>query len=270
MNTKVLAPEHLACFEKQGYVHIREAFRRANALAMQEFMWSRLKALHNIERSDRSTWSDNTNGLNKSAKASVYSGIGSHRLCSTINQLLGPGAWQVPKSWGGFLITFPQGSRDSWELTRKNWHWDGKPSDHFKALNGLFILMLFSHIEPRGGGTLLLSGSHQLISRFVEAGRQKQKPINLNRFRLSHPWIAELAGMKSRIKDRNERLQYLHAEGYGGRWSVGTGHRSDRRAGRRLSMPSVNISCCFLQPLGRTAFHARQENSKTRHGLIKG
>ena len=209
MNTKVLAPEHLACFEKQGYVHIREAFRRANALAMQEFMWSRLKALHNIERSDRSTWSDNTNGLNKSAKASVYSGIGSHRLCSTINQLLGPGAWQVPKSWGGFLITFPQGSRDSWELTRKNWHWDGKPSDHFKALNGLFILMLFSHIEPRGGGTLLLSGSHQLISRFVEAGRQKQKPINLNRFRLSHPWIAELAGMKSRIKDRNERLQYF-------------------------------------------------------------
>lgn len=207
MKDSVLSAKDLACFEQQGYIRVPEAFSSSDALAMQDFMWSQLKARHDVERADRSTWSHYKGGLNKSADNPIYQSVAAPRMCAAIDQLLGVGAWERPRSWGGFLVTFPQGSPDAWELTAKNWHWDGKPYNHLTGLNGLFIFTLYSHIEPCGGGTLLASGSHRLINHFFESGRRDQTPVSMNHFRLSHLWIAELCGVTSRIKDRKERVQ---------------------------------------------------------------
>ena len=211
--SNVLTPEELACFEQRGYVRVPAAFARADALAMQEFMWSQLRAGNGIEREDRSTWSHAYHcvmGLNRGAEDPVYRAIAAPRLCGAIDQLLGAGAWSVPKSWGGFLVTFPQGPPDTWDLTAKGWHWDGNPNDHLYGLGGLFVFTLFSDIRPRGGGTLLVPGSHRLINRFFErlapeVNCQKQKPLK-ERFVKSHPWFAELTGGVPDSANRAQRF----------------------------------------------------------------
>jgi len=212
MQHSVLSTEDLTCFEQQGYIRVPEAFPQSLALGMQDFMWLQLKALHGVERTDCSTWSHYEGGLNKTAEAPIYVDIAAPRMCAAIDQLLGARLWAVPRSWGGFLVTFPQRTSGSWALTTKNWHWDGKPSQHLPSLNALFILTLFSQIEPCGGGTLLVSGSHRLIRHFFESGRRHQTPVSLNEFRLSYPWIAELSGITSKIKDHQERIQYFMQE----------------------------------------------------------
>lgn len=209
MHDNVLTPQDLATFEDQGFLPLRAAFAPADALAMQDFMWAQLHVSQGVERSNPATWSHYAGGLNKSGAAPVYRGIAAPRLCAAIDQLLGAGAWQVPKSWGGFLITFPEGALDTWELTRKNWHWDGKPGEHRHGLRGLFIFTLYSHIAPGGGGTLLAAGSHRLIQHFFETSRGDGTPIDMQHFRLAHPWLAELTGITARRKDRDARIDYF-------------------------------------------------------------
>ena len=51
-----LTPADLQRFERDGYVVVRQAFARADALAMEERWWSELAATHGIRRDDRSSW----------------------------------------------------------------------------------------------------------------------------------------------------------------------------------------------------------------------
>jgi hypothetical protein len=205
----VLTPEEVAAFEQRGFVQVPAAFARADALAMQEFMWEQLRAGSGIERDNPSTWSY-AHGLNRTAEDPIYEAIAAPRLCGAMDQLLGAGMWDAPKSWGGFLVTFPRGTPDTWDLTSKDWHWDGNPDDHLRGLGGLFVFTLFSDIRPRGGGTLIASGSHRLIHRFFErlppeVSRQKQKPLK-QRFSASHPWLAELTGAVPHSTNRVQRF----------------------------------------------------------------
>jgi hypothetical protein len=51
-----LTPADLQRFERDGYVVVRQAFRRADALAMEGRWWAELADTHGIRRDDRSTW----------------------------------------------------------------------------------------------------------------------------------------------------------------------------------------------------------------------
>lgn len=177
-------------------------------------MWSELKARNGIDRHDRSTWRRPVSGLNRSAAHEVYAGIAGERLCATADQLLGVGNWRVPRSWGGFLITFPSGyTLHDWPLSSKNWHWDGKPSDHQRGMRSLFVFTLFSRIQHGGGGTLLLQGSHRLIDRFCSISKNDNKPITRERFLLTHPWLAELAGLTTGAQGSPQRIERFMKEG---------------------------------------------------------
>jgi hypothetical protein len=163
-----------------------------------------------IDRHDRSTWPVGAwAGLKDSAL--LESGIAAPRLCGAINQLLGPDTWSVPERWGGFLITFPMGIPQTWELTDKAWHWDDTLINHFgQRSTGLFIFTLFSDVQSRGGGTLFVSGSHRLIEQFYHRlppadQRLKQKPLK-NRFAESQSWLAELTGLTSESHHRAQRF----------------------------------------------------------------
>lgn len=43
-------------FERDGYVVVRQAFSRADGLAMEKQWWRELEGTHGIRRDDRSSW----------------------------------------------------------------------------------------------------------------------------------------------------------------------------------------------------------------------
>ena len=205
----VLSPEAITSFAQQGYVHLPQAFARADALAIQATIWSQMQA-HGFDRQDRSTWPVGSwQGVQD--QPALERGIAAPRLCGAINQLLGPNNWRLPRRWGGYLISFPQGAPEDWTLTDNNWHWDDTLINHYgNRSTGLFILTLFSEVQAHGGGTLLVSGSQRLIEQFFArlspADQQlKQKPLKL-RFAQSHPWLAELTGQSSEAINRRQHF----------------------------------------------------------------
>jgi hypothetical protein len=209
MGINTLSPEDLAGFEQHGYVRLPEAFSRTDALAIQDFIWSQMRE-QAIDRYDRSTWTAGAwAGLKDNAL--LERGIAAPRLCEAINQVLGSGVWSVPERWGAFLITFPMGVSQTWELTDQAWHWDNTLVNHFgQRTTGLFIFTLYSDIQPRGGGTLLVSGSHRLIEQFYHRlspadQHLKQKSLK-SRFAQSQSWLAELTGLTYESNNRTQRF----------------------------------------------------------------
>lgn len=203
-----LSAQDTAFFEENGYLHVKGAFPRESALAIQDYMWSQLKALNGIDRDDRSTWTRRWSGLNRSGKHPIYRQIAGKRLCGAIDGLLGPGRWEVPSSWGGFLITFPADDDKAWRLTTEQWHWDGNPAGQLNGMTGLFIFTFFSSVAPGGGGTVIVSGSHRLVVRFFDSLTadecQRKQRVLKRRFSQSQPWLAELTGY---APDRGNRIR---------------------------------------------------------------
>jgi hypothetical protein len=51
-----LTPSDIQRFERDGYLVVRQAFSRADALAMEERWWQELEDTHGICPDDRSSW----------------------------------------------------------------------------------------------------------------------------------------------------------------------------------------------------------------------
>ena len=84
----VLSSDDVSSFQERGHVHLSQAFDPRSALRMQDFMWSELKRLNGIDRSDRTTWTEPKRGLNKTGRHGIYKDIGSPRLFAAIDELL--------------------------------------------------------------------------------------------------------------------------------------------------------------------------------------
>jgi hypothetical protein len=74
----------------------------------------------------------------------------------------------------GFIINFRDGARRPWEppsAQSPGWHKDGDFFRHFldSPEQGLLTLILWSDIEPRGGGTFVASDSVPVVARFLAA-----------------------------------------------------------------------------------------------------
>lgn len=207
----VLSPEDVACFEQQGYVYLPQAFSRADALAIKDSFWSQMQE-QGIDRDDRSTWpTDLWPRLKLKDTPSLERTITTPRLREAIHQLLGSANWRVPHRWGSYLISFPTGVAQDWELTSQGWHWDDTLMNHFGYCNtGLFVFTFYSDVQAQGGGTLVVPGSHRLIEQFFHRlspadQHLKQKSLK-KRFAQSQPWFAELVGLTSESTNRTQQF----------------------------------------------------------------
>jgi hypothetical protein len=210
----MLTDQQLKDFDTKGWVRLKQAFAPQAALKMQDFMWEQLGQMHGINRKDPSTWIRHFSGLNKKTRDSVYREVGTPRLFGAVDQLLGKDRWQRPPGWGGFLVSPPDSDEGPWDVINNQWHWDGDPAHQVDGINALFTLTFYSTVEPGGGGTLLLEGSHRLIVPFFrplgpDRSGFKQKPLK-RRFLQSHPFLAELNGY---APDQGDRVRRFMQEG---------------------------------------------------------
>ena len=202
--SRTLTSSDIQRFEHDGYVVVKEAFARADALAMQERWWSELEAVHDIRREDRSSWRPIPGDLKGAKHDPIQARILTRQVRGVLDDLLGEGAWAPPKDWGRPIVTFPEPG--PWEPPSHFWHWDTPWELYLDRPKGLFVVSFIGSVAPRSGGTLVLCGSPRLLTR-QERGipadqRRGSATKPWDRFHRSHPWLMALTGKAPSPADR--------------------------------------------------------------------
>ncbi len=152
---------------EKGYIRVEQAFSPVDAEAMSDLLWSIFSREFGIERSDPSTWD---RPFRKrpllEAGTSLFDDLLTDKLAAVVDELLGAGAWEWPSSWGDFLITFP--NAEAWALPHAGWHEDWGFDTSCEPLRFFKTFAYLNRVEPGGGGTLVVEGSHLLAGRYGE------------------------------------------------------------------------------------------------------
>jgi hypothetical protein len=199
-----LSPSDIAAFERDGYVVVRQAFARDDALAMEGRWWAELEGSHGIRRDDRSSWRQIPGDLKASKRDPVQARILSARVRGVLDDLLGKDAWEPPRDWGRTIVTFPEPG--AWDVPSHFWHWDSGWELYLDRPMALFVVSFIGEVGPQGGGTLILSGSPRLVvqqERLIPADRRRDPDVKpWDRFHVSHPWLMALTGEAASPADR--------------------------------------------------------------------
>jgi hypothetical protein len=158
-------------------------------------VWARLARLGAAE-DDPATWATaDVTGLSKAIKRdAAFAALGSPVVVrGAVDDLLGRGAWDPPREWGTIMLTFP-GQARPWLLPARSWHadygWDFYPEPLF----GVKVFAFVAEVGPRGGGTLVITGSHRVTARFATALPQGQPFAGhlLHRYLRGDEWFRAL------------------------------------------------------------------------------
>ncbi len=191
-------------FERDGYVVVRQAFSRADGLAMERQWWRELEDAHSISPGDRFGWHQITGDLKAAKHDPIQAKILTERVRGVLDDLLGKDAWSPPGNWGRVLVTFPEPG--PWDVPTKRWHWDNPSELHLDHPTALFVVSFVGSVTPRGGGTLILSGSPRLLiqqDRRIPADQRLGLGTRLwSRFGRSDPWLMALTGQAPSPVDR--------------------------------------------------------------------
>lgn len=211
----IFTPDEIADYEALGYLRVKEAFPRAAALEMQDFMWSELKRMHGILRDDSATWPTDERlpqkwtslHLNQSKNHNAYDPIATPRLMQAYEELAGEQQARYKQSWGAFIVNFPERSGRPWGLDHR-WSIYNDPDRAWM----LRVALFFSDVGPRAGGRLVVEGSHHLVQSFYAqlkpSERMGQK--HRDRFFYTHPYFAELTRKIADKGDRTRRFMEEH------------------------------------------------------------
>ncbi|HEY1821355.1 MAG TPA: hypothetical protein VGG83_15635 [Trebonia sp.] len=191
-----LTPADVQRFERDGYLVVRQAFARADGLAMERQWWRELEDTHGIRPDDRSSWRQIRGDLKAAKRDPLQAKILTERVGGVFDDLLGKDAWPRPRNWGRSLVTFPEPG--AWEVPTGHWHWDNPCELHLDRPRAPFVVSFIGSVGPRGGGTLILSGSPRLLieqeRRIPESQRSGLGALPWDRFHRSHPWLMALTG----------------------------------------------------------------------------
>jgi hypothetical protein len=162
--------------------------------AMTDRMW-RFFERRGMRRDHPSTWSVGYRGKNQGLRQSgVFNRFANDVTNALLDELLGTGWWAEAEAWGPALVTWPQPG--PWQLPHKVWHFDvpGRGNPDRPEVARLFGFI--SEVGARGGGTLVVEGSHELVRRMVAAAPSQDAGTSSDLRRAlnaRHPWFAALA-----------------------------------------------------------------------------
>jgi hypothetical protein len=201
--------------ERTGWARIDGAVDAAAAGRMADAVWATLAA-RGVERERRSTWPAGLVGKHqKLRKRRVFDAFGAAPATTAVaDRLLGAGGWHDEAAWGPALITFPEPG--PWAVPHKVWHLDlpGRGDPDRPAAVRLFGYV--SDVGPRGGATLVVEGSHELVRRMVAAapGHDAGGSADLRRRLVAeHPWFRALGSEPSTDGDGDGRVRQFMVDG---------------------------------------------------------
>lgn len=190
-------------FERTGIVKLQGVFSVDDAARMREVVWAELDERYGMRADDPSTWNgeQHLSGLKRTKKHRAFDAILGPALEGALDDLLGPG-WERPHHQGQVLVTMPDATE--WRVPHQLWHTD---VGYEVAPRGVKHWAFLDKVEPGGGGTVQLAGSHRLLSRYLEGKSSNELNHGQVRdgFLRSHPWLRMLT-RDDGAPDRNERL----------------------------------------------------------------
>jgi hypothetical protein len=245
-------------FERDGYVVVRQAFSRADGLAMEGQWWRELEGTHGIRRDDCSSWRQIPGDLKAAKRDPLQARILTERVRGVFDDLLGQAAWPPPRDWGRPLVTFPEPG--AWDVPARLWHWDNPCDLHLDHPRALFVVSFIGSVAPHGGGTLILSGSPRLLiqqerripakpaARFDRHAKGPVPPLSP---------LAHGAHGTNAVTCRPDRR--LHGQGNHRRRRAPSRGRVDGRAGGHGLLPSRHGPLRRAEPGHAAALHADQD-----------
>lgn len=187
-------------FEETGVIRLRGAFSTSEAAEMREAVWGYAARKNGLRVDDRRTWPEGFagvgwKGLRRSAVFDPF--VGNPAVNETLRVIFGDDGWTPPKAGTQLLVTFP--ASGPWTMP-DGWHIDcGFERPTWPAF-AVKLFGFFDTVEPEGGGTMILPGSHRVVERYREtlppgtgAGKENWQP-----FMRQDPWLAELMRGDSR------------------------------------------------------------------------
>jgi hypothetical protein len=191
-------------FHATGIMKIEGAFSDDDAARMQDVLWGELNKRYQIERDDPATWDRHEPwGLRTTKKSGVFSPICGEPVAAVLDELFGAGGWERPKHYGNVLVTMP--TPGEWRVPHKIWHSDFQPTLPHDRVTVVKLWALFDDIEPGGGGTPQLAGSHRAFARYLEHTNECDYKRAKFGFLRSDPWLRALANDDG-DPQRNERF----------------------------------------------------------------
>lgn len=179
-------------FWTHGWVRLERAVSLDAAAAMRDVVWREL-ADFGIDRDDASTWTvERPAHLQRLKEDAAFAAVGSGRLFKALDAIFDGAAYPAPKNWGALFAAFPTAA--AWRLPTEGWHIDAYYGGALRPTGGVKIHMLLGDVEERGGGSLVLGGSHRLIHSWFQANPpdKTERSAQLRRSLRSHPYIAAL------------------------------------------------------------------------------
>jgi hypothetical protein len=183
-------------FLETGMAHIPALIPKRITDAMADALWETLARQHRIDRRRPETWTvARPTKLQELKRSGAFDVMNCPELRSVLDEVFTDRGWVAPKHWGQALVTFREDDAP-WTVPSVAWHVDMidqaalSPWPHYVRL---FVLL--APVEPGGGGTVYLAGSHRLVMRLMAQasgpGENRCNPLR-ERLKRLDPWIAEL------------------------------------------------------------------------------
>ena len=192
----------LHLFQTYGWARLQSVFSADEAAAMREAVW-RVLSRRGIRPDNPLTWKEERPAhLQELKNNPVFWAAWGKRTIAAIDEVMDGAGWRMPKSPGAHFITFP--SREEWNIPSSGWHIDANYLSALAPPVGVRLFALFGDVEPRAGGTLILSGSHRLVHRWFRDHPPPRgaRGAELRRLLQGHPYIRDL----HTPGDRDERV----------------------------------------------------------------
>jgi hypothetical protein len=205
--------ETVETFARTGIVKIEGAFDGADAAGMRDVVWREMQRRYGIERDDPSTWRRHEpTGLKSTKRSIAFAPICSAAVADVLDRLLGAGRWIPPAQYGNVLVTMPEAG--AWRVPDRVWHSDFPPTLPLARLAAVKLWALFGDVEPGGGGTPQLLGSHRAFARYLSTTAERDYKKTKHGFLRSHPWLRTLTHDRGEV-DRNDVLMRAGADADG-------------------------------------------------------
>ena len=163
----MLSNQQLDHFYRRGHIILRECFSRETAQQMTDQAFVRL----GYDPHDASTWTEKRVHMPMHHRYEVRDFA--PRAYDAMCQLVG-GIERIEEPYwsDGFIGNFGIGADRPWEAPSANvtgWHKDGDFFRHFldSPEQALLVIVVWTDIEPRGGGTFLACDSVPVLARFL-------------------------------------------------------------------------------------------------------
>jgi hypothetical protein len=172
-------------FADTGLLKLPQAIPANEAGRMADRIREHLTSPESIQRNSEQAWlAERPHGFRSLHRAGTFNSVGRGSIPIALDELYGPDGWERPRHWGHVLVTNRVGDRP-WEVPTGGWHVDRQPS-----VPGITVFVILAPLRPCGGGTLVLTGSHRLLS---DAPVQHKYNGKYRQILAEHyPWLKDL------------------------------------------------------------------------------